>query len=301
MRNVVLALLVGLPVAALLVGCGGGGSSSSNMTRGKARERAIATARLTRSTFSIAGFGKRITRAPGSSRLCLILGSLHGSRAVPPGFDTETGLYYTLTANMDGSGRQDLFTDAKDTKSAGGFTWTAPSWAGGVQNTYPAIIHIAYQMTGGTFSGDHGTIDFTAQDATGDNGTMHIVNTTKEKETSVADFTFVNGKITGKQNERFPDDTTCIEIDIPQPDDTMVCTVTFPDNSQEIMTMNMDGMTTEVLKGSNGTVDATGNLDSNGTDNITYSDGSQETVDVDTADAGDGGGSGDTSTDPSGG
>src|SRR5690242_1008742 len=98
-----------LPLAALLVGCGGGGSSSSGkMSRGTARERAIATARLTRSTFSIAGFGRRITRASGSSRLRLILGSIRGSRDVPPGFDKETGLYYTLTTNSDGSGRQDL-------------------------------------------------------------------------------------------------------------------------------------------------------------------------------------------------
>src|SRR5436309_2172827 len=80
-----------LPAACLaaallsLAGCGGGGGSS-RLARAKARERAIASARLTRGTFAIAGIGRTITRAPKLTgrRMHVTLNAIRRTRDTPP-------------------------------------------------------------------------------------------------------------------------------------------------------------------------------------------------------------------------
>ena len=286
-----------LAVALLaLAGCGGGGGSSARLDRKAARERAIASARLTRGAFAIAGIGRTITRAPKltARRMHVTLNVIHKTRDTPPpDLDPGTGLYFVSQTQLDGSGEEDLFVDASHTMPAGAFVWTAPIWANGVKDTFPATIHTDYHLDQGDFAGEHGTIDFVATDATGDNGTMQVVMTTKENENIISNFTIVNGVIRAKAKCTLPDDTTWTETDVPAQDGGMVCTLDFPDGSTETVTMEPDGSSTETLYDTDGSVALTGDLSENGMDDIHFNDGSQDTVDVDTADAGDGGGSGD--------
>jgi hypothetical protein len=298
------AILWTLALAAVgwaLAGCGGGGgssatASSNRLSRATLRKRAIASARLTRGAFAIAGIGRTITRSPGArtTRLHTTLGAIRRTRDTPPDLDPGTGLYFVTQTDLDGSGREDLFVNAAHQKPAGAFVWMAPVWARGQKDTYPAAIHTDYQITGGDFAGEHGTIDFDATDATGDNGTMHIVMTTHENEQLIADFEIKNGVASARDRCSLPDGSTYTEVDLPQADGGMICTIDFPDGGTETVTMDPDGNSTEVLTGPDGSTDATGTLNMDGTDNINYDDGSQESVNVNTADAGDGGGSGDT-------
>lgn len=283
----------------LASGCGGGGSGERS-AKAIARKRAIASARLARGTFAVAGIGRTVGRAAAfRPRLRLILALIKGGRESPPDLDPGTGLYFVKTVDVDGSGREDLFSDASHRKPAGMFAWQAPVWTGGKKNTYPATIHTDYQIDGGEFTGERGTIDFVADDSSGDNGTMHVVLTTHESERVVADFEIKNGKVHAKSKCSLPDGSTWEEVDSEQPDGDVVATIDFPDGSTETITMTPDGDSTEILTAPDGTIDASGDIDSDGMDSITYDDGSQENVDVDTADAGDGGGSGDSdSSDP---
>ena len=288
-------------VLGILSGCGGG-SGSGKLSRATIRERAIASARLTRGVFAIAGIGRQITKSPNVNRprLRFILAAARRTRDTPPDFDPDTGLYFVVTTDIDGSGQQSLFEDASHRIPAGAFVWLAPTWTNNQKDTYPATIHTDYQINAGAFAGEHGTIDFVAADASGDNGTMHIVMTTHENERVVSDFDIVNGVVRAKGKCTLPDGTTWDEVDAPQPDGGMICTIAFPDGSMETLTMSADGTSTEVLTAPDGSSEGKGNLDANGMDSLIFDDGSSETVNVDTADAGDGGGSGDTSTDSSG-
>src|SRR5438105_3546733 len=111
------ALMLSVFVGAL-VGCGGGGRSGSS-AKDLARQRTIATTRIARSIFAVAGLGRRATgnnpmpmgSMPMGRRAALLLSALRRGRDVQQGLDEGTGLYYTMTTNADGSGRQDLFTD----------------------------------------------------------------------------------------------------------------------------------------------------------------------------------------------
>ncbi len=280
-----------------IFGCGGGGSSSK-LARATARERAIASARLMRGTFAVAGIGRTITRATNTfrPRLRLLLAALRPARDTPPDLDPGTGLFFVTALDADGSGRQDLFVDASHRIPAGMFAWMAPAWKGGVKNAYPATIRSDFQINGGQFAGERGTIDFAAADSTGANGSMHVDMTTHENEHVVAEFDIVNGMVRAKDRCTLPDGTTWTEEDTQQPDGGMVCTIEFPDGSSETITMTPDGDSTEVLTGPDGSTEATGAMNMNGMDTITFDDGSHDSVDVDTADAGDGGGSGESNS-----
>lgn len=105
-------------VALLLVtvsGCGGGSSSSSNtMTKVVIRQRTIASARLMRAIFALAGLGKPVTRGAAGRRehrAGIAVAALRQSRDVAQGVDDGTKLTFTRTVNADGSGREDLFAD----------------------------------------------------------------------------------------------------------------------------------------------------------------------------------------------
>ena len=278
-----------LCIALMSQGCGGGsGKSSSRQSKIIARERAIASVKLMRGIFAIAGLGRKATRASaGVSRLHLFASVLRHTRDIPQGYDAETGLYYVVTTNPDGSGRQDLFADVGLTKPAGNFKWKTPVWNQDKVDSYPAKIYSEYRIQEGDFAGETGTLDSTLKDSTGDNGSLHIDLTTKANEHAVADFEIVNGVVSGKDAISLPDGTNYGEEDVTQSDGTTLCTITFADES--VITLNMlpDGTMTEVLKESDGTVDATGTVQADGMDTISYSDGSQESVDVDIVDSGD--------------
>jgi hypothetical protein len=297
-RHVVLYSACVAAMVVVLAGCGGG-SSSGRTARKTVRERAIASARLTRGTFAVAGIGRTITRATTAwrPRLRLVMAAVRHTRDTPPDFDPGTGLYFVIQANVDGSGQESLFADASHRMPAGAFVWQGPVWTSGVKNDYPAAIHTEYQINAGDYAGERGTIDFVADDATGENGTMHIIMRTAENERVVGDFIISNGVVRAKNKCSLPDGTIYDETDVPQDDGGMVCTIDYPDGSTETINTEADGTSTEVLTGQDGTMEANGSLDVNGTDDISFDDGSQEQVDVDTADAGDGGGSGDDGSD----
>jgi len=276
-----------------LAGCGGG-SSAAKRSRARVRELAIASARLTRGTFAIAGIGRKHTRSNSAvrPRLRSIVANARHSRDAQVDFDSDLGLFFMVQSDIDGSGHEDLFADASHNVPAGAFVWTAPVWTNGVKDTYPAQIHTDYQVKSGDFSGVHGTIDFVADDPSGDNGTMHVVMTTQQNENVDADFDVIDGKVHGRNKCTLPDGTSWVEIDIELPDGGVSSSIQFDDGSSETLNMDAEGNTTQILTGPDGSQDASGTLGSDGLDSISFDDGTQEDVDVDTADAGDGGGSG---------
>jgi len=289
--RLLLCLLIVLVSAS---GCGGG-SSGSKSSKSTLRERAIASVRLTRGTFAIAGIGRMFTRAVHSERprLKSILAAARRTRDAQPDLDPDLGLYFVVQTDLDGSGHEDLFADASHQTPTGAFVWMAPVWANGQKDTYPAAIHTDYHVDGGQFSGEHGAIDFVANDVSGENGTMHVVMTTRENERVEADFDIVNGKVKGREKCTLPDDTSYVVLDNWQDGGGMTSTIQFDDGASETVTTQPDGSMFETLNGPDGSMDVSGSLDENGIDTLVFDDGSQETVDVDTADAGDGGGSGD--------
>src|SRR5262249_19243427 len=135
----------------------------------------------------------------------LLLAALHRSREVQQGQDEETKLYYALTVNDDGSGRQDLFVDAAHSQPAGSFTWPAPQWRNGQPDTYPAILQVTYSITAGEFAGTHGTMDITLNDATGTNGLIHLVLDDSHKEHCEADFKIVSDVVSATQRVNLAD------------------------------------------------------------------------------------------------
>ena len=279
-------------------GCGGG-SSAQKATRKQVRERAIASARLIRGSFAIAGIGRKITRSPRAlrPRLREIVAAMRHTRDAQPDFDDDLGLYFVIRTAADGSGNQDLFEDASHNIPAGDFVWTAPVWTNGQKDNYPAQIHTEYTIKAGSFADEHGTIDFLAADSTGDNGTMRVVMTTKENERVDAEFVVTNGVVKGTDRCTLPDGTAWIEIDFTMPDGSISSRIDFEDGYTETVVTQTDGTTTETITGPDGSIDASSTIASDGLDSIQYGDGSGESVDVDTADAGDGGGSGDCGDD----
>lgn len=280
----------------LLSGCGGGGHDSccSSNSKAIAKQRAVASMRITRATLAIAGFARRATsRAaaiPMGNRVKAWLGAIQHRRAATdptsptaPVLDTDLNLYYTLTVNADGSGVQNLFVDNAAQQPAGAFNWTAPQWTNGQPDNYPATFQTAYQITAGDFTGEHGTIALTVNDSTGDNGTMTIDLTDAQGEHCVSDFTIVNGVVKAKAHCTNPDNSA-FDIDFETVGDVISSTVTYPDGGTVDVSVNPDGTATEVWSDDGGDADASGWMDSNGDDTIEYDDGSSETVDVDTGD-----------------
>lgn len=269
-----------------LIGCGGGsGSTTSNDAKSVARKRMIATTRVARNIFAMAGFAQRVSRAPSANtthRIQMLLAALQRRRDVQRGKDADTGLYYALTINADGSGRQDLFTDAAYHSPAGFFSWPAPQWANNKPNTYPAVFHVTFQITAGEFAGTHGTMDVTLKDSTGKNSLIHLILKDVQNDNCVADLNSADGMSTAQDQVILDDGTTYTEDDKPADNGDMVCTVTFSDGWDETMTMNPDGTGNENITDSSGTSEATGDFQDNGTDTINYDDGSSETVNVDT-------------------
>src|SRR5207237_8622934 len=73
------------------------------------------------------------------------------------------------------------------------------------------------------------------------------------------------------------------ERDEPDRDGGMRCTITYSDGSVETITMDENGGGTTTIVDSEGTTEAVGHYDwDTGIEQIDYSDGSEETVDVDT-------------------
>lgn len=274
----------------LAAGCSGNDSCCSSSSKATARQRAVATMRITRATLSVAGLARRETRAaavPMGNRVGLWLNAIrHGRTASPtpapttPALDADTGLYYTITVNTDGSGQQDLFVDSALQKTAGAFTWTAPQWTADQPGNYPATFQTVFQITAGAFAGEHGTIAVTADDVTGSNGTLTIDLTDSEKEHCVSDFTITNGVLKAKAHCTFADNTSCDEI-YAGVADVISCTTTYPDGGTQDISVNPDGSATETVNSPAGQPEATGTVDPSGSDTIQYDDGSSETVNVD--------------------
>ena len=266
-------------------GCGGGSGSPAKGVSSKttAKVRVVATARIEQSVFAVIGLGRPITRTtkPRLGLLGLIPLSRRVSRDVVQGQDTGTGLYYTRTINADGSGQLALFLDAARANSAGNLTWVQPDWNNGQLNSYPATIHSTFELTAGKFAGDRGTLDNTPQDVSGNNETLHLVLTDTENETVIADFKVVNGALTGKTNATLSDGSTFTENDTSGLDGVLQIIAAFADGSQETLTTDPDGTSTETYVNPDGSQGATGSYDDSGDDTIDYSDGSSETVDID--------------------
>lgn len=295
--------------ALMLVGCGGGGSKKGESAKALARQRLVATARIARHTLAMAGLGRRVsTRAPriglGNRAAQLLLhrfsrsGGTGGNTTPAPqqGQDEETGLYYTLTLNADGSGVQDLFTDSTYHTPAGQFVVAAPQWANALPDTYPATFHLEYQITAGDFAGDNGTIDFVASDSTGNNGTIHLLYHNALNETAIADFKIVNGVITATDNITLSDGSHCTGNYESDSSGDFVFNFDFFGGDQETMTIEPDGDGTQSYQDSSGQTQGTGDFNPDGEDTLQYDDGSWETWDVDTGDTVDTG-TDDTNTD----
>src|SRR5258706_4348451 len=92
-------LLVLIP---LVAGCGAGHGGSNSA----ARQRAIASARISRQVFAVTGLAKRITRGPNRSRtrLSMIASAIVRGRSTDAGFDDQSRLYYQLAVQDDRSG-----------------------------------------------------------------------------------------------------------------------------------------------------------------------------------------------------
>ena len=279
----------------LILFCGGCKNSDdsccSSNSKAAARQRAVATMRLNRASLAVAGIGRHITRAAhtaSKARFGVWLAAVRQRRAIlpppstTPTLDPDIGLYYTITVNSDGSGQQNLFRDAAGTQTAGAFIWTAPQWNNGQTDSYPATFQTTYQITAGAFSGEHGTIANTANDATGDNGELTIDLTDAEGERCVSDFTLVNGVLNAKARCTYADYTTCDETFATNADDILIILSTFPDGGSETIDINPDGSATETVDVSGGQIECTGDVQSNGDDTIIYDDNSSETVNVDT-------------------
>ncbi len=280
--------LAALSLSILLAGCGSGSSSSKRARLNKvtAQKFSVATVRIMRAALAMTGLARRVSRAQsGPARLPLILAAVLHTRDTPTtGLDSDTGLYYSLAVQPDDSGQQLLFTDAARLKPAGTFTWTPPQWNGGKTGDYPALFHIEFNITAGSFKGDRGTIDFNASDATGGNGTLHVVLTTGQGEHSTSNFVVRNGNVSsGKDNITLTDGTSCNETDTADATGLMIFNIIFDDGSNETIDMGADGSGTETLTGPDGTQDASSTYDSTGTDTLTFPDGTTDTVNVDTS------------------
>jgi hypothetical protein len=276
----------------LCSGCNSGHDSCcSSNSKEIARQRAVATMRITRATLAVVGFARRITtREVGArkvNRIGLWLNAIRRHRTasasdpVLPVLDADTNLYYTITVNPDGSGQQSLFVDSGLQQTAGAFTWTAPKWTNDRLDTYPATFQSVYQITAGAFAGEHGTIAITSNDVSGENGMIAIDLTNAQKEHCKADFTLTNGVLKAKAHCTFPDHSSC-DQDYSLLNDILTCTTTYFDGGTDETTVNPDGSATQTVNGPDGVSDAVGTVEPNGDDTIEYDDGTYETINVDT-------------------
>lgn len=270
-------IVVLISLCVVLCGCGSGGSSNLGS---RVQERAIATTRNSRALFAIAGLGMKGTRAPHSKmgrRADVLLSALTHTRADSSGYDDELKLYYTITLNADGSGRQDLFADAGHVDKAGDFVWPPPTNYG----AFPLTFKQTYRIGQGEFSGERGTLDITFSDASGNNGVLHIINTNAEGEKIDSRLDLVNGVLTAQGQIQTPSGDVWTETDQYIEGGEWVCRFDFPDGSWGQTTGNDGGMGQITYYGPDGSLDASGTYDDEGNATLTYDDGSSETVDVD--------------------
>ena len=271
-------IFISILLCILLCGCGGGGGSSRVSSR--VQQRAIATTRNSRALFAIAGIATKGTRAAHikmGRRAEVLLSALKHSRADLSGYDEELKLYYTAAINADGSGRQDLFADAAQTDKAGDFVWTAPANYG----AYPVTFNQTYRIGQGEFAGERGTLEITLNDATGNNGTLHIINTNAEGEQIDSRLNLINGVFTAEGQIQTPSGDTWTETDVYNTEEQWVCRFDFPDGSWGETRGDGSGDGQLVYYGTDGSVDAQGTYDDEGNANLTYDDGTNQTVDVD--------------------
>jgi hypothetical protein len=285
-RGPVFAAAACLLATLSLTGCGGGNGNSPNSARAQARAREIATTRLIRTTLAVSGLGRKLfTRSVGvrgSRRVSFILAALHGGRATQTGLDPDTGLYYTLTTNVDGSGSQLLFTDAAHTIPGGSFTWGAPQWNNGQPDSYPAVIHVVFDITAGAYDGTSGTLDITLKDAAAVNCIIKIALRNRLRESCNSTYDTSGDIFTGGGTVVLTDGSTCEEQVSVEPDGTIMCGMDWPDGSSGTLQVNPDGSTDVTIKDSYGDT-VTGDVQPDGTDYIDYGGGDYETVDDNTS------------------
>jgi hypothetical protein len=209
-------------------------------------------------------------------------------RDVMQGVDPETKLYWVLTTKDDGSGSENLFTDAAHMKPAGMFSWPMPQWHNGVVDSYPAVLTITFSVTAGEFAGTSGTLMVTLNNAQGTNSLIHLVLKNAHKEECEGDYRITESSnptgtdITGNETVTIADGTKYMENDRTLPDGTIQCMMLYPDGDRELLSSNPDGTISETYRDTGGQIDATGSLNSDGMDSIQLSDGSTDTVNVDT-------------------
>jgi hypothetical protein len=278
-------LLAGL--CALLLGCGSGGGGSSIPSR--VQERAIATTRNSRAIFAIAGMGMTGITGTGAlrgparrhtlanARAGILLGAIQHTRAASSGYDEDLKLFYTASINADGSGRQDLFEDTAHTVKAGSFVWPAPTKPG----TYPLTFQEAYHIGRGELDGERGTLDVTFNDATGNNGALHLANTNAKGEKVDTRLALINGVLTAHGEIQTPSGDRWTETDVYNEGGQWVCKFDFPDGSRGQTTGDGEGEGKITYYGPDGALAASGTYDSDGDANLTYSDGATQSVNVD--------------------
>lgn len=280
-----------LPVLACasLTGCGGGGGSapSQRPVALTARNKLVDATRVCRHIFAVAGLARYITKAPRygmGDRAGRMSMALKHRRDVQSGTDPGSGLNYVDAVYVDGSGREDLYVGATNTASAGAFLWGAPAWSGS-SFTYPATINATFQITGSFLAGDHGTVQNVWNDSSGQNGTIRISLTDAFGEHSSATYQVVNGTITGQDHVTLPGGVSYVESDVFTAAGACTSTIDWPSgDGSVVIDTTPDGSQTEADQNGAGVTDATGDVSADGTDVITYDDGSSETVDVDTGD-----------------
>jgi hypothetical protein len=118
--------------------------------------------------------------------------------------------------------------------------------------------------------------------AEGSAGHIHLGLTTALNETADCELEVEDGMVTtGRDQIRFPDNTSCVEDDSPRGDGGMYCKVEYSDGSKLEMTMAPDGNGTETYTDTSGTVELTGTFDDQSFDDFTYADDSTEQIDTD--------------------
>ncbi len=285
-QNRFAAILLLALVTSMLMGCGGGGSHSSS-SKNVARAREIATTRLTRSTLAIVGLGRKLltksTGIPGSRRVQLISRMLAPSstRSVTTGYDSDLLLYYSLTVNPDSSGSELLFSDAARTIPAGSFIWGAPKWSGNVPNTYPAVIHVVYQILAGPYAQTSGTIDITLQDAAGIKSLISVTLSNAFGEKCSGDYVVDNNNFSSQNIYNLADGSVCTCSETEDTSGEIMCMLGWTDGSSGFVTVNPDGTTTATITDNDGGK-VSGDVQPDGTNSIDFADGSTETNDDNT-------------------
>jgi hypothetical protein len=253
-----------------LAGCGGGGSSqsASSPSRETARLHTLAAARTTRNKIAFTNLSFRAGQA-----VIARTRSATSSRAAVTGQDIPTQLYYTLTTNADGSGKYDLFTDAAHAVPAGSVSWGVPVWANGVPDTYPAVLHLTFDIKAGSYKGDRGTADVTLKNATPT--LIHTVVQDSQGDTETGDIELGVDTETGTAQGTLGDGSHFDATLFSGVSGGMSSDIHFQDGSKARVVVHEDGSETVTETGQNGEADATENNQSDGHGNINFQDGSQ--------------------------